>query len=101
MVRALVGDSTMTRVDMEISKKRVAVELNSQIEVILVKCQGKISSLVAVISSLHKLPVSGKIPKTSDAVFLRAYKQELLDVNFQLFPSLTYLGHNWRLLLAK
>ncbi len=24
-----------------------------------------------------------------------------LDVNFQLFQSLTYLGHNWRLPLAK
>lgn len=45
MVRALVGDSTMTRVDMEISKKRIAAKLNSQVEIISAKCQDEISRL--------------------------------------------------------
>jgi hypothetical protein len=40
MVRALVGDSTITRVDMEISKKRIALKLNSQVEIILAESQG-------------------------------------------------------------
>lgn len=35
----------MTRVDMEISKKRIAVKLNSQVEIILAKCQDEISRL--------------------------------------------------------
>jgi hypothetical protein len=48
---------------MEIFKKKIAVKLKSQIGAIFVKCQEKISSLVAVISSSHKLPVSAKIAK--------------------------------------
>ncbi|AUB37159.1 hypothetical protein COO91_03095 [Nostoc flagelliforme CCNUN1] len=45
MVRALAGDSTMTRVDMEILIKRRATKLNSQIEVIFANCQEKRSRL--------------------------------------------------------
>jgi hypothetical protein len=82
---------------MEISKKRIAVKLNSQVEIILAKCQDQISRLSSDFILTQIAPKGGNCSQLQVQCCFGDLNKQLPKINYLVFPSLTYLRHNWRI----